>query len=397
MNIEKLILTAKERRASDIHIVCGLPIRIRVDGELVDFEEPAGEFSQSGSSAAGNFNSAAGAASAGQSGSSAAGESQIMTRETCEAYARELLGDRFAELESAGEVDFAGTYAGLRCRLNVFRQQGSLSSAIRILNDKIPEISTLGLPNVVPTFADFKRGIVIVTGETGSGKSTTLASLIDKVNHTRRHHIITLEDPIEYVYVPDKCTINQREIGIDTNSYESGLKAILREDPDIILIGEMRSLDTIETALTAAETGHLVFATLHTNSAANTIDRIVNVFPGEKQQQIRLQLSMTLQAVIAQQLLPRASGKGRVLACEIMKTNSAIKNLIREAKTPQIINAITTSANEGNITMDNTLTRLARNGDITADTAVSAAHDVDYVKSALGMRTSAPKDRMMIR
>ena len=362
MNITQIIEASREKRASDIHIVCGLPVRIRVDGELVNFDE------------------------------------MVLSHEDCEAYARELLGEGYKEIGKIGETDFATTFTdGIRCRINVYRQQRSVSAAIRILSSKIPELENLGLPPVVPGFADFSRGIVIVTGETGSGKSTTLAALIDRINHTRRQHIITLEDPIEYIYTPDRCTVNQREIGVDTRSYETGLKAVLREDPDIILIGEMRSLDTIETALQAAETGHLVFATLHTNSAPNTIDRIVNVFPGEKQQQIRLQLSMTLQAVIAQQLLPRRNGGGRALACEVMKTNSAIRNLIREAKTPQIANALATSGAEGNITMDNSLAALVNKGVISAETAVSAAHDTDYVRGALGIRPNYKNDRMMIR
>ena len=224
-----------------------------------------------------------------------------------------------------------------------------------------------------------------MTGETGSGKSTTLAALLDKVNHTKRKHIITLEDPVEYIYKPDLCVIDQREIGRDTDSYESGMKAILREDPDVILIGEMRTLDTIETAITAAETGHLVLATLHTNSAADAVDRIISAFPGEKQQQIRLQLSMTLKAVISQQLLKRSGEKGRVLACEIMIVNSAIRNLIREGKTPQINNSIQTSAAEGGVLMDTTLLRLCQEGRISAETALEAAQDADYIKSRLGI------------
>ena len=223
---------------------------------------------------------------------------------------------------------------------------------------------------------------MLVTGETGSGKSTTLAALLDRINHTRNAHIITLEDPIEYVYVPDRCIVNQREIGADTRSYADGLRAILREDPDVILIGEMRDLNTIETALTAAETGHLVFATLHTNSAADAVDRMVNVFPAAQQQQIRLQLSTTLRAVLSQQLLPRRVSGGRIAACEIMVVTDAIRNLIREGKTPQIESFITLSGRNGSITMDQALRQLVQQGTVAFDTAVAYARDREAFQSA---------------
>lgn len=206
------------------------------------------------------------------------------------------------------------------------------------------------------------------------GTSTTLAAILNRINHTRRSHIITLEDPIEYIYEPDQCIINQREIGKDTRSYADGLRSILREDPDVILIGEMRDLNTIETALTAAETGHLVFTTLHTNSAADSVDRMVNVFPEGQQRQIRLQLSTTLRAVLSQQLLPKRAG-GRTAACEVMMVNSAIKNLIREGKTPQIDSFITMNAQDGSITMDNALLKMVREGTVTYETALSYARD----------------------
>ena len=358
VTLRELIPAAQRLRTSDIHIVCGLPIRVRIDGDLVDFPDCG----------------------------------DILTYEDCIGFASELTGLSPDRLGNIGEIDKAVTIEGLRCRVNVFCQQGTWSIALRILADHIPDISVLGLPPIVSTFADFPRGIVLVTGETGSGKSTTLAALLDKINHTRAKHIITLEDPVEYVYKPDKCTVCQREIGADTESYDNGMRAILRQDPDIILIGEMRGLDTIETALTASETGHLVFATLHTNSAADAIDRIVNVFPGDRQSQIRMQLSTTLRAVLAQQLLPKKGGSGRVLACEIMVVNSAIKNLIREGKTPQIANAITTSANEGNISMDNHLIKLAKANLIAGEVAAGAAHEADYVRKSLGI--SSPLEGM---
>lgn len=213
-----------------------------------------------------------------------------------------------------------------------------------------------------------------------------MASVLDQINHSRHLHIITLEDPIEYVYTPDKCVINQREIGKDTERYENGMRAILREDPDIILIGEMRDLTTIETALTAAETGHLVFATLHTNNAADAVDRMTGIFPENRQPQIRLQLSMTLKAVLSQQLLVRKSGHGRVAACEAMVVTPAIRNLIREGKTPQIYSAILSSAGQGSITMENCLVNMVMDGIISQETALEAAGDKEFFRKRLGIR-----------
>lgn len=329
MNVNDYIEKARADGASDLHLVCALPPKYRVDGEIRSLDQ------------------------------------MPLTAEQCETIARELAGESFAQLEQVGELDLALTLAGVRCRINLFRQQGVYSAAIRLLNDHIPELEDLGLPAVVQEFSAYPQGLVLITGETGSGKSTTLAALLNRINHTQKLHILTLEDPIEYIYTPDQCLINQREIGRDTGSFAAGLRAALREDPDVLLVGEMRDLDTIETALTAAETGHLVFGTVHTNSAADSIDRIVDVFPAERQQQIRLQLSMTLKAVLSQQLLPRAKGGGRVLACEVMKTDDAICNLIREGKTPQIQNAIQTSGAAGNILMDRALQNLYRSGVIS--------------------------------
>ena len=341
MFVEALIEKAAACNASDLHLAFGVPPKARRDGELLDLEGCA-----------------------------------PLTDQDCETVAQELLG---APMPALGERDLSLELAGRRVRVNLFRQSGHVSAALRILADSIPELDTLGLPPALQDFPALQRGIVLVTGETGSGKSTTLAAILRRINETRRDHIITLEDPIEYIHTPVQCLINQREIGRDTESYAGGLRAILREDPDVILIGEMRDLVTIETALTAAETGHLVFATLHTNSAADSIDRMVDVFPAERQRQIRMQLSMTLQAVLSQQLLPRRGG-GRVAACELMVVSPAIRNLIREGKTPQIANAVATSADVGGITMDNALVRLFKDKQITADTARAAAHDPDYVK-----------------
>lgn len=227
---------------------------------------------------------------------------------------------------------------------------------------------------MVSDFPAYSQGLVLITGETGSGKSTTLAAILNQINRQEAKHILTLEDPIEYIYTPDRCVINQREVGKDTQSFAAGLRAALREDPDVILVGEMRDLETIETALTAAETGHLVFGTVHTNSAADSIDRMVDVFPAQRQQQIRLQLSMTLKAVLSQQLLPKAGG-GRVLACEVMKVDGAIRNLIREGKTPQIANAIQTTGAAGNILMDRCLQNLRTAGVISEETFRAALRD----------------------
>ena len=341
MNLETLIQRAAELPASDIHLVYGLPPMCRVLGQLVPLEgEPP------------------------------------LTDEDCAAYACGLCG---MEFPVCGEWDGAATIAGRRIRINLFRQQGHISASLRLLADSIPELSGLGLPPKVEELTQLRRGIVLVTGETGSGKSTTLAAMIERINQTRTEHIITLEDPIEYLYTPKRCVFNQREVGQDTQSFADGLRAALREDPDILLLGEMRDLDTISTALTAAETGHLVLGTLHTASAADAIDRMVDVFPADRQRQIRVQLAQTLQAVLSQQLLPRADRAGRVAACELMVVNTAIRNLILEGKSNQIANSILTSGSEGAVTMDNALIRLFKAGRISAQTAREAAHDLSYL------------------
>ena len=343
ISVDELVARAKQDGASDIHLICGLPPKYRLDGELRDMEPTP------------------------------------LTAQDCEDVARFLAGSAYREMEQLGELDLAGTWGGNRCRVHLFRQQGQPSIALRLLRETIPELETLGLPPAALDLTTLHKGIVLVTGETGSGKSTTLASMLDRINHTRRAHIVTLEDPVEYLYKPDLCAINQREIGRDTRSFSDGLRASLREDPNVILIGEMRDRDTIETAITAAETGHLVFGTLHTGSASDAVDRIVQVFPEGMQTQIRLQLSMVLQAVLTQQLVQKKGG-GRVLACELMLVTDAIRNLIRAGNTPQIANAIATSAAIGGMTMDQALVRLYRAGLITRDTALHYAHEQDYVK-----------------
>lgn len=343
--VEALVASAKEKGGSDIHLVCGLPPKCRISGAIVAMgEEP-------------------------------------LTEEDCVRLAKEQIGEAgYKAFEETGEYDSAKAFAGNRCRIHVFRQQGKPSSALRILSERIPKLEELqNLPPGIEDLTKLHKGIVLVTGETGSGKSTTLAALLDRINHTRRDHIVTLEDPVEYLYTPDLCVINQREVGRDTRSFSEGLRASLREDPNVILIGEMRDKDTIETAITAAETGHLVFGTLHTGSASDAIDRMVQVFPEGAQAQIRLQLSMTLMAVLTQQLMPGREG-GRVLACEYMLVTDAIRNLIRAGNTPQIANAIATSAAIGGQTMDQCLIKLTRAGRITKETALHYAKDQDFVR-----------------
>ncbi len=342
LTIDEMVAKAKADGASDIHLICGLPPKYRVSGSLENLID------------------------------------DVMTPDDCIAAARFLCGDRYDEFDEIGELDAAETYADNRCRIHVFKQQGFPSVALRLLREEIPKLENLGLPPGVAALTEKHKGIVLVTGETGSGKSTTLAALIDSINHRYKYHIVTLEDPVEYVYKPDLCAINQREIGKDTRSFSDGLRASLREDPNVILIGEMRDRDTIETAITAAETGHLVFGTLHTGSASDAVDRIVQVFPADAQTQIRLQLSMTLEAVLTQQLVPKKTG-GRALACEFMIVTDAIRNLIRAGNTPQIANAVATSASIGGMTMDQALVKLARTGVITKDVALHYSHSRDYV------------------
>jgi twitching motility protein PilT len=275
-----------------------------------------------------------------------------------------------------GECDFAYTLTGYgRFRVNAYRQKGHCALAVRRLSNVIPALDSLGLPPVVSSLAKKPRGLVLVTGPTGSGKSTTLAAMIDLINRESRKHIITLEDPVEYIHQHKNSVINQREIGCDTASFASALRAAMREDPDVILVGEMRDTETIAIAVTAAETGHLVLGTVHTASASQTIDRIIDVFPPHQQQQIRVQLSNTLQGVVAQQLIPRADCAGRVLAVEVMVVTPAIKNMIRENKTYQIISQIQTGGKYGMQTMDMVLRQLITKGLISREQAVACAED----------------------
>ncbi|MCQ2463555.1 MAG: PilT/PilU family type 4a pilus ATPase [Clostridia bacterium] len=341
--IDSIISTAHEKRASDIHITAGIPVRMRVDGALYDMN------------------------------------SEPLTGDDCTCLAHEI-SSRTSEISSMGEIDVSYTSAdGVRCRVNIYRERRYTAIAIRLLNKGIPGYDELGLPLVAREFTKYKRGIVLVTGQTGSGKSTTLACLVNDINQHSAKHIVTLEDPIEYVHRSEKGTVHQREVGIDTASFAHGLASVLREDPDVVMVGELRRLNEIEAALTLAETGHLVLASVHTNSAADTIDRIVDVFPANQQAQIRVQLSMTLNAVLCQQLIPALHGKGRVLATEVMMMNGAIRNLIREGKTPQIENSIATSADIGSHLMDNSIAALYKKGRISRDDALVYAHNPDYL------------------
>ena len=291
------------------------------------------------------------------------------------------------------ELDFA--YAlpgGTRFRVNVYQQRGATGAAFRIISTTIRSLEELGVPDVVAQFATLPRGLVLVTGPTGSGKSTTLAALIDLVNRTRYDHIVTVEDPIEYVHSNKRSLVNQREVGNDTHSFTAALKHVLRQDPDVILIGEMRDLETISVALTAAETGHLVFATLHTQDAAQTIDRIIDVYPSHQQDQIRTQLAATLQGVVSQTLVPRATGTGRVIATEVLLTTPAIANLIREGKAHQITSSMQAGRALGMHTMDQHLADLVNEGEITREAAFEKAHDPDSLERLIRREDAGPSD-----
>jgi twitching motility protein PilT len=349
MDFFKLVQSGIEKKASDIHITVGLPIIFRINGELVKF---------------GDVN---------------------LTPQDTEKIAKTMLNEKqFSELQQKGEIDISYSTPGVgRFRINIYKQRGSYGIAIRIIPLKIPTLEELGLPLIVRDLARLPRGLILVTGPTGSGKSTTLAYMIDQMNREKKYHIITLEDPIEYLHKHNKSIINQREIGNDTLSFANALRAALRQDPDVILVGEMRDLETISIALTAAETGHLVLSTLHTLGAAKTVDRIIDVFPPHQQQQIRIQLSTVIEAIISQQLLPTIDGKARVAAFEVMIATSAISNLIREEKTHQIDTAIQTGSKLGMQTLDNSLLNLYRRGLISQEVLMIQANNPDIMKKYL--------------
>jgi twitching motility protein PilT len=340
-----------EANASDVHLTPGFPPAVRVRGRVAPLEGYAPLSVQD-------------------------------TREIVYSILNEAQRKRF---ENDLQIDFAYMIPGVaRFRVNCFFQRGSVSAAFRHIPEVIQDLQSLGLPLVLEEFTRKPRGFVLVTGPTGSGKSTTLASMIDMINAEREEHILTIEDPIEFLHPHRNCIVNQREIGSDARDFSTALRAALREDPDVILVGEMRDLETIATALTAAETGHLVFATLHTQSTAQTVDRIIDVFPPHQQQQVRMQLSIALQGIVTQQLLPSADGSGRVVATEILVPTPAVRNLIREGKTHQIYSAIQTSGSIGMQTMDANLAQLARMGKITRALAEQRASVPEELRRLLG-------------
>lgn len=310
-----------------------------------------------------------------------AGSAAPWSREKVSAALLSILSAAQQEIfERELELDFAYTAsASVRFRVNIYQQRGSMGGAFRIIPTELKQLKELGVPESVGNFSQLARGLVLVTGPTGSGKSTTLSALIDLVNSTRADHIVTVEDPIEFLHKHKKSIVNQREVGADTHSFAAALKHVLRQDPDVILIGELRDLETISVALTAAETGHLVFASLHTQNAPQTIDRIIDVFPPHQQGQVRTQLAATLQGVICQALVKRADGSGRVLATEILVTTPAIANLIREGKTYQIVSMMQAGRAQGMHTMDQHLAGLVKAGTITYEAALGKAHDVDGI------------------
>ncbi|UWG98584.1 type IV pilus twitching motility protein PilT [Dehalobacter sp. DCM] len=346
MDIFELFRHTYDAKASDLHITVGIPPVIRANGSLRSLAYEA-----------------------------------LTPTDVMSLLQQIMKPVQLKELENKHELDFSFSHSGFgRFRVNVYKQRGTFSAAFRSVMGRIPSIEELGLPPVINELTSKQRGLILVTGPTGSGKTTTLAYMIDKMNHERKSHIITLEDPIEYLYKHDQCIINQREVGSDVDSFSNGLRAALRQDPDVILVGEMRDLETISIAVTAAETGHLVLSTLHTVGAAKTIDRIVDVFPPHQQQQIRIQLSTVLEGIVSQQLLPTADQKSRTVAVEVMLANNAIRNLIRENKTYQIQNVIQTGAKQGMQTMDGSLLSLYRQGTITQEDVFKYCMETDIVR-----------------
>jgi twitching motility protein PilT len=349
-SIKELLTKMIREGASDLHIVVGAPPMIRLHGGLVPMD----------------------------------GYARLGAEETQEIIYSVMNEDQISEFESTKECDLSFGIEGIsRFRLNVYRDRGSVVAAFRAIPFEILSFDQLGLPRIIADFSEKPFGLVLVCGPTGSGKSTTLAAILDKINTERNVHIITIEDPIEYIHSHRRAVVNQREVHADTNSFSESLKRILRQDPDVILIGEMRDTETISAALTVAETGHLAFATLHTNDALQTMNRIIDVFPSGQQDQVRTQLSFVLEGVMVQQLVPRADGMGRVLAMEIMLANPAIRSLIRAEKLEQIPSMIEIGKGEGMMTMNQSLYRLMRRGVITTDMAFKRSSDPDGLQSLI--------------
>ena len=349
-DIKEILTEATKAQASDVHITVGIPPKMRVNGKLISLDHYG----------------------------------KMLPADTL-AIANAIMNDRQKEkLEEHGQHDMSFSIPAIgRFRVNVFKQRGSVALALRLVATQVPDAESLGLPKSVQDLYMRKRGLVLVTGPTGSGKSTTLASVIDMINNNREAHVITLEDPIEFLYQHKRAIVNQREIGLDSDSYADALRAALREDPDVILVGEMRDLETISTAITAAETGHLVLSTLHTIGAASTVDRIIDVFPPHQQQQVRIQLANVLEAIISQQLIPTADGKSRVAAFEVMHMNSAVRNMIREGKTHQLITVMQTNRKMGMITMDEAIIQLYQKHVISREMALQFAQDPDTMQMKL--------------
>jgi twitching motility protein PilT len=340
-----------ELNASDVHITANFPPAIRDKGRIRPME----------------------------------GFPVLTSQQTREVVYSILNDDQRKRFENLQQLDFAYSIPGVaRFRVNCYFQRGSVSAAFRLVPQEVPDLDSLSVPPVLTELTRKPRGFVLVTGPTGSGKSTTLAAMLDLINREREDHILTIEDPIEFLHRHKRSIVNQREVGSDAPDFALGLRAALRQDPDVILVGEMRDLETVSTALTAAETGHLVFATLHTQSTAQTVDRIIDVFPPEQQAQVRTQLSIALQGIVTQQLLPTADGQGRVVACEVLIPTPAIRNLIREGKTHQIYAAVQTSGAVGMQTMDADLVRLVRSGTITRKLAEERASVPEELKRLVG-------------
>lgn len=347
--IEEMLKVAKEAGASDVHLTVGVPPKMRVNGKLITMD----------------YN-------------------RLLPPDT-KAFLDEIMNEQQkARFEEWGEYDMSFSIPNQgRYRANAYKQRGSVALALRLVGTHVPSAESLGLPPSVIDLYQRKRGLVLVTGPTGSGKSTTLAAIIDKINNNRECHVITLEDPIEYLHQHRLSMVNQREIGLDSQNYATALRAALREDPDVILVGEMRDFETISVAITAAETGHLVLSTLHTIGAASTVDRVIDVFPPHQQQQVRVQFANVLEAVVSQQLIPRADGSGRVAAFEVLHANHAVRNLIREAKSHQLMSIMQTNRKIGMIAMDEAIIQLYSEGKITKEMAIQFAQDPDGMVNKL--------------